>query len=196
MRSDGSTGDGKPSVDIALVSACLGEAVQPGFRRGGTLAAPSHRNVHKSGPDVLGHALGVAADIEVRALFHPGPEFGRVLAHAGLDIDLLGLIARESEIESRQQVATVPVDDLILVEKLRRALLIAEEQPVLPLCPARVAFFEASTERRAGPRREIVGAVEPRQQNLASVTQSRLHDLGAGGIVVDQHYGQGLGDGG
>ena len=39
-------------------------------------------------------------------------------------------------------------------------------------------------------RREVVGAVEPRQENIAGIAQSQLHDLGAGGIVVDQHYGQ------
>ena len=53
-----------------------------------------------------------------------------------------------------QHAAALPVDDLVLVEKVRGAFLVAEEQPVLPLGAARLALLEEGAERRdagAGP---------------------------------------------
>ena len=43
--------------------------------------------------DVPGHALGVTADIEVRALFEPLPELGAGLPNALLDISLFRAVA-------------------------------------------------------------------------------------------------------
>ena len=42
---------------------------------------------------VLGHAFGIAADVEVGPTVEPAPEFGSFLEHAVLDVDLFGLIA-------------------------------------------------------------------------------------------------------
>src|SRR3979409_1501011 len=98
-------------------------------------------------PDVLGHALGIAADVEMRAFFEPRPELGRVLAHAMLDVDLLRLVAREGEVELLEHAAALPIDDLVFVEKIRGAFLLAEEQPVGRLGAARLALLEESAER-------------------------------------------------
>ena len=40
---------------------------------------------------------------------------------------------------------------------------------------------------------QILRALQPRQQAIARSRQARFHDLGAGGIVVDQQDGQWLG---
>jgi hypothetical protein len=49
--------------------------------------------------DVVGHADGIAADVEVGAFLQPGVEFRAVLDHAVLDVDLLRLVARERDVE-------------------------------------------------------------------------------------------------
>src|ERR1043165_4094877 len=140
-------------VNIALIPAGLGEAVQPGFCLLGTLATLLDGDREQRVLDVLGHALGVATDVEVRALLQPLPELGGSLLHAVLDIDLLRLVAREGEVEAVQRAPALPVHDLVLVEEVGRALLVAEEQPVLPLGATRLAFLEEGTERRdAGAR--------------------------------------------
>src|SRR5262249_33906559 len=53
--------------------------------------------------DVLGHAFSIAADIDVRAVGEPGPEVAADLAHAVLDVELLGVVARPSEREAGQR---------------------------------------------------------------------------------------------
>src|SRR6266852_3699468 len=132
---------GRSSVHIALVAAGLGETVEP--RLGGrALAALLRGDFQQRVLDVLGHALGIAADIEMRAFVEPRPELGRVLAHAMLNVELLRLVTRESEIELFKHAAALPIDDLVLVEKIRDAFLLAEEQPVGSLGAARLALLE------------------------------------------------------
>jgi hypothetical protein len=48
----------------------------------------------------------------------------------------------------------------------------------------------------AHARNQILRAFETRQQAIASRRQPRFHDLGAGGIVVDQQDGEWLGQNG
>ena len=117
------------SVDVALIAAGPGQSVEP---RPGALAfaALLGCDLQQSLLDILGHALGIAADIEVRACFQPAPQLDCVLAHAVLDVDLLGLIAREGRIEPRQHALALPIGNLILIKKVSGPLLVAEEQPV------------------------------------------------------------------
>src|SRR5580704_13507234 len=141
------------SVHIALIAAGPGEAVEPGLGSR-ALAAVLRRDFQQRVLDVLGHALGIAADIEMRALVEPRPELGRVLAHAMLNVDLLRLVARESEVELFKQAAALPIDDLVFVQKVGGAFLLAEEQPVGSFGAARLALLEESAKRGnagAGP---------------------------------------------
>src|SRR5713101_2242066 len=169
----------KDSVHIALVAAGLGEAVEPGLGAG-TLAALLGRNLQQRVLDVLGHALGIAADIEVRAFLQPAPELGRVLAQAVLDVDLLGLVAREGEIEVGQHAAALPVEDLVLVEKIRGAFLIAEEQPVPALGAARLALLEKSPKRGntgAGSDHDGRSIVVGRRREAVALLHEHRHDV-------------------
>ena len=76
------------------------------------------------------HALGIATDIDMRALLQPLPEQSGLLQHAMLYVDLLGLIARERGIQTGQHTTTQPALDLATVEKILAGALIAKEQPV------------------------------------------------------------------
>ncbi len=98
--------------------------------------------------DILGHAFGVAADVEVGAFFQPLPEFAGGLEHAGLDVDFFFLIAAEGGVEAGEVTALHPGDDLIMVEEIRAAFLIAEEEPVFSGGLGGLAFFEEGAERR------------------------------------------------
>src|SRR5260370_15134236 len=132
-----------------MVAAGLGKAVEPGLG-GRALAAVLRGDFEQRVVDVLGHALGVAADIEMRAFVEPRPELGRVLAHAMLNVDFLGLVARESEIELFKHAAALPIDDLVFVQKVRGAFLLAEEQPLRPLRAAPLTL-PAQPSPRAAP---------------------------------------------
>ena len=98
--------------------------------------------------DVLGHARGVAADVEVRAGLEPGVEFDRVLEHAVLDVHLFRLVAGEGDVEPREIAGGLQFAQLILVEKVARGLLVAEEEPVLALGVGGAAFGEERAEGR------------------------------------------------
>src|SRR5262245_1503535 len=173
------------SVDIALVTAGPGQGVEPGLGAA-LLAALLGRDLQQRVLDVLGHAPGVAADIEVRALLQPTPPLGSVLAYTVLDVDLVGLIAREGEVEATQQAAALPVDDLVLVEEIGGSLLVAEEQPVASLGAARLAFLQEGTERRdagAGANHDGGdGVISRRGEAVALLYEDRHHVAGLGEI--------------
>src|SRR5690606_15033437 len=96
--------------------------------------------------DILGHALGIATDVEMSPLFEPLPEFGSGLQHASLHVNLFLLVATEGRVEAGEVTALHPGDDLLLVEEVGRALLITKEQPVFAVCPGRLALFEKGTK--------------------------------------------------
>ena len=81
--------------------------------------------------DVLGHAGGVAADVEVGAALEPGVELGGVLLHAVLDVDLVGLVAGEGGVEAGEEAVLVHGEELVFVEEVEGAALLAEEEPVV-----------------------------------------------------------------
>ena len=58
-------------------------------------------DVGEAAIDIARHAGGIAADIEMRAVLEPRPQFGGVLQHAVLDVDLVVLVAREGGVEPR-----------------------------------------------------------------------------------------------
>src|SRR6185437_16726262 len=104
--------------------------------------------------------------IEICPLLQPRPQRGRLLAHAILHIDALRLVAREGDIEPRQQAVAAIAIELGLVEEVRAPALIAEEQPVAPGGAARSPLLEKGAEgRHAGARpdhddRRVVGGGE------------------------------------
>ncbi len=99
------------------------------------------------GVDVLGHAGGVAADVEVGARFQPGEEFGGVFLHPVLDVDLCRLVAGEGDIRGGpRQPAVCQRVQLLPVEEVAGGLLVAEEEPVLAVGAGGVAFLEEGAE--------------------------------------------------
>src|SRR6185437_11382306 len=82
----------------------------------------------------------------------PRPQSGSLLAHAMLHVDPLVLIAREGGVEPAQQPIGEIALELVAIEEVEIAPLIAEEQPVAPACADRAAFLEKGAKRRdAGP---------------------------------------------
>ena len=77
--------------------------------------------------DILGHARGIAADVEIGALLEPGVKFLGCLQHAVLDIDLLGLIAGEGGGELVQHALVLPCLQLLAVEEVGGGFLVTEE---------------------------------------------------------------------
>ncbi|MNL23655.1 hypothetical protein D3C87_1450510 [compost metagenome] len=98
--------------------------------------------------NILRHAGRVAANIEMAALFEPLIECLAVLAHTGLNIDLFGLIPRESEIETGQHAIATHLSKFVFVDEIRLPVLVAEKQPVPALCAPRLPFLQKSPEWR------------------------------------------------
>lgn len=102
---------------------------------------------------VLRHARGIAADVEMRAVFQPRVQFARLFAQAVLHVDLAGLIAREREVEAMQRAALECVLPLDLVEEILAGVRVAEEQPVATGGGDGFALLHEGAERRdAGAR--------------------------------------------
>ncbi len=113
------------------------------------------------GVDIGGHARGITADVEVRAVLDPVVEFATAPAQRVLDVDLLGLVAREREVEPLQRAGLERLLPLELVEKVAAEMRIAEEQPVATRCSRTRfgAFLDEAAERRhasAGPDHDHV----------------------------------------
>ena len=98
--------------------------------------------------DVLGHRLLVAADVEMRAVLEPGEQLGAALPHAVLDVDLLGLIAREGDVEAGEQAVLQPLLPFELVQEIVGEVAIAEEQPVAPAGTCRLPLLQEGAKRR------------------------------------------------
>src|SRR5947209_6931447 len=79
--------------------------------------------------------------------FEPGPQAGRVFQQSMLHINLLRLIPGEREIEPFEVALLEPGSELIFVQKIRGAFLIAKEEPILSLRAGALALFEESAER-------------------------------------------------
>ena len=105
------------------------------------------------GAHVLRHRLGVAADVEARAALQPVDDLAPPLAQPVLDVDLLGRVAREGEVEPRQRAVGEGVLPFELVEEIVREAAVAEEQPVAAAGADGAALLHEGAERRdAGAR--------------------------------------------
>ena len=104
----------------------------------------------------------------MRAVLEPGEQLGAALPHAVLDVDLLGLIAREGDVEVGQQAVLQPLLPFQLVQEIVGEVAIAEEQPVAPAGSRGLPLLQEGAKRRdagAGADRDdrpvrIVGQAE------------------------------------
>src|SRR5580693_4435830 len=70
-------------------------------------------DVGEAAIDIARHPLGIAADIEMRAVFEPRPQLDGVLQEPVLDVDLVLLVARKGGVEPGQQPAVMPRGQLV-----------------------------------------------------------------------------------
>src|SRR5688572_14022601 len=89
----------------------------------------SARNINQRLMNVFGHALGIAANVKVRAGLKPRPELGRVLLHAGLHIDFFGLITTKRQVEAIELAGFLPAREFLAVKEIGGEMLLAEEEP-------------------------------------------------------------------
>src|SRR6267378_4942667 len=97
--------------------------------------------------NILRHSLRIAADIKVSSLLQPGPKFLCIFQHSMLHVDLVLLIARKSQIQPMQLPLFQIIKQLLAIEKIRRAMLFAENQPVAAGGPIERALFQESAKR-------------------------------------------------
>ena len=71
-----------------------------------------------------------------------------MLQHPRLHVNLLRLVAAEREVQPGQRAVALHRLKFFAEEKVRRAALVAEEEPVLPRRARRAALFEERAERR------------------------------------------------
>src|SRR5204863_6391481 len=88
------------------------------------------------------------AQVEVSPILQPRPHLRRVLENPMLDVDLVVLVAREREIEARQQaVARIP-RQLVLEQEIATAPRITKEQPIAAARAERAPLLQKGAERR------------------------------------------------
>ena len=119
--------------------------------------------------DVLGHAFGISADVKVGSTIEPSPEFGPLLEHAVLDVDFLGLIAREGGGEFVEVTRFLGLGEFIAVEKIATGALVAKEEPIFPWMGVVLAMLEEGAEggdAGAGPDHDHI-AIGRRQMEVA-----------------------------
>ena len=91
----------------------------------------------------------------MRAAFEPVVDLAAVFAQPVLHVDLVGLVAREGEVEAVQFAALERLLPFELIEEVAAAVRVAEEQPVAAACAgrARAPARTRGTARRQCPDR-------------------------------------------
>src|SRR3954469_6379445 len=87
------------SIDIALITFFGFEFCHVLGRLIGCFAACSLNYLMQRAIDIGCHSRGVAANVEMRAFFQPGPDFRSILNQSMLNINFLFLIAGKGDIE-------------------------------------------------------------------------------------------------
>lgn len=119
--------------------------------------------------DVLGHTFGIAANVKVGSTVEPAPEFSPLLEHAMLDVDFLGLIARESGGEFVEMTGFLGLGEFIAVKKIAIGALVTKEEPIFPWMGVVLAMLEEGAEggdAGTGPDHDHI-AVGGRQMEVA-----------------------------
>src|SRR5712671_3083960 len=102
---------------------------------------------------VLGHLLGVAADIEIGAVLEPLDQLAAAIPQAVLDVDLLRRVAREGDVHAGQRPVLQGILPFELVEEVVGVVAVAEEQPGFSGGARAAALLDEAAERRdAGAR--------------------------------------------
>ncbi|CAB3833067.1 hypothetical protein LMG26842_01935 [Achromobacter dolens] len=134
------------------------------------------------GVHVLGHAFGIAADIEMRALLQPRPELRAVLAHAVLHVDLGRLVARERQVQPCQQAVIAQRLQFVAIVEIAGRVPLAEKQPVAAAIAARPPFLQEGAERRhagAGADHDHRRVALPWRPEVAGLLHEDRHVGGA-----------------
>ena len=119
------------SVDVTLVAACFGHSGDVRLRIPRGEPALCGDDLSECMINIVSHPLGVAANVEIGAFFQPVPEFPGTFEHPVLHVDLLGLVARERQVEPGQNTGRLKRVQFLLVKVVSGTALVAEEQPVL-----------------------------------------------------------------
>src|SRR5262249_29090650 len=139
------------SIDVLLVATLSLEVGDEGDSLVDRSRAVRGDQIHQGALHILAHGYG-AADIDVRAVGEPSPQLAADLAHAVLDVELLGAVARPGEREPGQRACSLQAGELVLVEEIVITPLVAEEQPVAAQSLRRHALVQECTKRRdSGP---------------------------------------------
>src|SRR6266849_1247804 len=97
--------------------------------------------------NILGHPRGIAGDVKVGSVLKPGPKFLCIFQHSMLHINLVLLVARKSQIKPMQFALLLIIKQLLAIEKIRGAMLFAEDQPSAAAGPFERALFQEGTTR-------------------------------------------------
>src|SRR6266403_286842 len=139
---------GTASINVLLEPALLFEFPNEADGLIGRAGAKLRDDIDQCALHILCHPLGIAADIEMRALCKPGPQFATDLAHAILHVELLVAVARPRQRHSRQQAHGFQGVQFVGIEEIATAALMTEEQPVLAGRAGRLAVEQEGAERR------------------------------------------------
>src|SRR4051812_3003793 len=130
------------SIDVAFVTLLVLEFLYVLVSAFHSLAALFLNNLSQGRVDILGHAPGIAADIEIGAFaIEPFPNLGCIREHFVLHVDLVCLIARPRAIEPRQKSIARETRPIFLVGVIAHLALRTEEEPVLPFRAERLPLL-------------------------------------------------------
>ncbi len=168
-------------VDVALVAARGAERLDVVAGAVRAEVAVFGDDLVEGGVDVAGHGGGIAAHVEVSSGLEPPEQVGAVLAHAVLDVDLVLLVAGERQVEAVEQAVGDEAVEFVGVEVVGVAVLVAEEQPVLPGRSGRGAVVEAAERGDSvpGPIMMTATSSSGRRNDLLGVMKTLTVSPGA-----------------
>src|SRR3954454_25406318 len=118
MRSLRDSSDMAASVDVLEVALLALERRDRGFGGIGRERLHVGEDTHQCRPDILRHRFRVAADVEAGATIEPLDDLAAALPQPVLDIDLLGRVAGEGEVEAAERTVGERVLPFELVEEV------------------------------------------------------------------------------
>ena len=145
---------------------------------------------------ILRHVARVAAHVEVGTPLQPRPKLLGCFQHAMLDVDPIGLVAGERQVEPVQLAFPVIIHEFVAIKEIRRLMLFSEEQPIAPRRALHDALLEKGTEwRKPHPRsahNNVPGPVlrQAERARLLHIDRNVLHEHI--GVVGEEAGGQTL----
>ena len=135
-------------VDVAVIAVLVFELLHVLRGRVAAEAGLLFDDGVQRGVDVLGHAGGIAADVDAGAFFKPRIEARGLLEHAVLHVDLAVLIAGEGEVEAGEMAVGVHGLEFVLVEEVGGGAALSEEEPVASGVAEGAALVQEAAEGR------------------------------------------------